>query len=116
MHVTEGQNYNDETWESKTNEDSEEEKKDESEISDHEEVDITNEGYLMKQSLHLKQFRKRFIILRENHLFCYTNHKKTKITELINLALFEKVQLSEKGIGQLELIPNRNRDLIGGVR
>eukprot|EP01084_Bolivina_argentea_P292986 503847_1 len=74
--------------------------------------DITKEGYLMKQSLHLKKFRKRFIILRENHLFCYDNHKKTKITEFIKLCLFKEVKASETEMSRFEMIPKNKKDKI----
>ena len=66
---------------------------------------VTKEGYLMKQSLYMKQFRKRFIILRENHLFCYANHKKTKNTEVINLGSFEKAEITENEVAEFELLP-----------
>ena len=66
---------------------------------------VTKEGYLMKKLLYIKKFRKIFIILRENHLFCYTNHKKTEITELIDLGLFEKAEVTEKEIAEFKLLP-----------
>ena len=45
------------------------------------------------------------MILTENYLFCYTNHKKTKITEVINLRVFEKALVSENEIAEFELLP-----------
>ena len=71
---------------------------------------VTKEGYLEKQSLYLKKFRKRFIILRENHLFCYENHKKTKITQFIKLASYKRAQLSNKELTQFELIPINKKE------
>ena len=79
-------------------------------VSKKAEVEVTHEGYLQRQSLYLKKLRKRFIILRENHLFCYDNHKKTRITELINLAPYRKAQASQKEVSQIDLLPQNNRD------
>ena len=36
---------------------------------------VVMEGYLQKKSLHLKKFRKRFIVLQNNHLYCDKNEK-----------------------------------------
>ena len=69
------------------------------------EKQITHEGYLEKQSMHLKKFRKRFIILKGKYLFCYDNHKRTRITELIRLSHFKKAQLSQKKVSQFVLVP-----------
>ena len=75
-------------------------------------IEVKKEGYLDKQSLYLKKFRKRFIVLRENHLFCYENDKKTKITEFIKLSLFEMAKLSEKGLAEFELKPKNKKGKI----
>ena len=72
--------------------------------------ELTKEGYLEKQSLYLKKFRKRFIILRQNHLFCYDNHKKTQITEFIKLSVFHRAQLSNKELNQFVLIPKDEKE------
>ena len=74
--------------------------------------DVTYEGYLKKLSLYSKQFKERYIILRENHLFCYTNDEKTKITELINLDCFTKSQLSKTNVSEFELLPKNVEDPI----
>ena len=74
--------------------------------------EVTNEGYLNKQSLYLKKFKNRYVILRENHLFCYDNHKKTKIIEFIKLASFETVKLSNTELNQFELIPKNEKEKI----
>ena len=73
---------------------------------------IRMEGYLKKQSLHLKKFRDRFIVLRENHLFCYEDHKKTKTTEIIELSLYDNVQLSQNKLNQYVLIPKNEEGKI----
>ena len=39
--------------------------------SDDKQTEVLMEGYLQKQSLHIKQLRKRFIVLKNNHLYCY---------------------------------------------
>lgn len=72
--------------------------------------DIRREGYLMKQSIHLKAWRKRYIILREHHLFCYKDDSKSLITEFLNLSSFKKAQLSQKEINRFELIPKNTKD------
>ena len=74
--------------------------------------ELTKEGFLKQQSKYLKQFKKRFVILKENHLFCYTNEKKTEITQLIDLSIFKKAQLSKnwKSVNQFELVPNNDID------
>ena len=72
--------------------------------------EVRKEGYLDKKSLYLKKIRKRFIILRENHLFCYENDKKTKITEFIKLSLFEWAQLSEEELAEFELKPKNKKE------
>ena len=36
------------------------------------------EGYLQKQSLYLRKFKKRFVVLTERCLLCYENDKKRK--------------------------------------
>ena len=71
--------------------------------------EVIKEGYLKKQSSYLKKFRRRFIILRENHLFCYENDKKAKITEFIKLSLFERAILSEKELNQFKLKPKNTK-------
>ena len=102
IHHTDDHHYNNK------DDQQEEEKKDVTDANedmDDDEDDVTKEGYLMKQSLHIKKFRKRFIILRDNHLFCYTNHKKINITEVINLELFEKAEITENEIAEFKLLP-----------
>ena len=52
------------------------------------------EGYLAKQSLHLKQLRKRWIVLERNgKLCCYkTKEMKDPPTEIINTRLFTSIE------------------------
>ena len=88
------------------------EKDEKKQVDDEVNNEIRKEGYLDKQSLYLKKFRKRFIILRENHLFCYDNHKKTKITEFIKLSSFERAELSEKELNRFELKPKNTKEAI----
>eukprot|EP01084_Bolivina_argentea_P194237 333236_1 len=61
------------------------------------------EGYLYKQSLHLKQLRKRWVILNEKdkHLYCYKNGLYKELTEKINLSTFHNVNGK---FGQFQLI------------
>ena len=56
--------------------------------------------------------KKRFIILKENHLFCYDNHKKTRITELHNLSSFLKARSSQKEVSQFEIMPENKKDTV----
>eukprot|EP01084_Bolivina_argentea_P023620 44095_1 len=79
---------------------------------------LRKEGYLKKQSLYFKQLKKRYIILKDNHLYCYTDDKKTEITELIDLSLFTKAKFEHfidnstqlKLITQFELVPQNEND------
>eukprot|EP01084_Bolivina_argentea_P020494 38111_1 len=67
---------------------------------------LSMEGYLQKESLHLKQFRKRFIVLKDNYLYCYKTHKNdTNATEIIDLVSYKHAILSQKNVGQFLLIP-----------
>eukprot|EP01084_Bolivina_argentea_P307875 532213_1 len=62
-------------------------------------------GYLQKQSLHLKRFRIRWIVLKNRYLYCYKDNKCTHLTETLDLRAFNHVQISSNGeIGQFELI------------
>ena len=70
---------------------------------------LKKEGYLKQKATYFPQYKQRFIILRENHLFIYTDHNKSKITELIKLSSFQKAQSSSKP-GQFELIPKNEKE------
>ena len=77
---------------------------DDDEVEDNK-ISISKEGYLQQESGYWKKLKKRYIILKENHLFCYTDHQKTEISELINLAKFEKIGLCPFNETQLDLLP-----------
>eukprot|EP01084_Bolivina_argentea_P114311 203543_1 len=51
---------------------------------------IIREGYLQKQSLHLKKFRTRWIMLKDDCLYCYKTQSVSNLkpTEVIDLKLF----------------------------
>eukprot|EP01084_Bolivina_argentea_P059463 108596_1 len=51
------------------------------------------EGYLMK----------RFIVLQNGYLYSYKNHNKTKLTEQIDLSMFDIIKLSESNLCQFQL-------------
>ena len=71
------------------------------------------EGHLQQQSLYLKQFRKRYVILKENHLFCYKDNTRDEIKELIDLSVF-KMSLLKLSSGdkkpRFHLIPDNDID------
>ena len=59
---------------------------DEKSSIEHDEEIIIKSGYLMKQSLHLKQFRKRWMVLKGNVLYSYkAKEDTTQPTEIIYL-------------------------------
>eukprot|EP01084_Bolivina_argentea_P150534 262882_1 len=66
---------------------------------------ISKDGYLQRKSLIIGKFRKRFICLNDNHLYCYKNHKQIDLTENIDLTLYKQAVLSETMLAQFELIP-----------
>eukprot|EP01084_Bolivina_argentea_P108513 193927_1 len=63
------------------------------------------QGYLQKQSLHLKVFRQRFIVLKNGHLFCYKTHQLKQITESLDLSFFQKAEILQSDIARFQLIP-----------
>ena len=77
--------------------------------SDDKQTEVLMEGYLQKQSLHIKQFRKRFIVLKNNHLYCYKTHEKLEMTECIDLSSYKQAIVSEKEGSQFELVPKSKR-------
>jgi hypothetical protein len=59
------------------------------------------EGYLFKQSRHLKQWRKRWFILDDNKLYSFKDKDNTKdATETIDLKVFSSVKSSEDYTGK----------------
>eukprot|EP01084_Bolivina_argentea_P300658 518497_1 len=52
--------------------------------------EMLQQAYLKKQSLHLKKFRKRFIVLKNKHLYCYKNEKQNEMTECIDYHCLQK--------------------------
>jgi len=58
---------------------------------------IIKEGWLEKQSRHLKRWRKRWVVLQDSTLYCFKKEKKynTQPTEIINLKVFSSVKSSE---------------------
>eukprot|EP01084_Bolivina_argentea_P096781 173987_1 len=75
---------------------------------------IIKEGYLEKQSLYIKQFRKRWIKLTKTHLYSFKNKYNTKATETIPLALFIDIKISQNvKHAQFQLIsPKQTRTFI----
>ena len=67
--------------------------------------DITKQGYLMKQSLHLKKMQARYIHLYLNQLLCYKYDNKTSCTDCIKLQSFQKAQSSRTDLCRFELLP-----------
>ena len=65
-----------------------------------------------KRSLHLQQFRKRFIVLRGNELICYKTQTKRKITERILLHEFGNISHDETAaeLGRFYLVPKTATD------
>eukprot|EP01084_Bolivina_argentea_P212330 360959_1 len=66
-------------------------------------------GYLYKQSLHLKQFRLRWIVLSGNELCSYKNAQQNlqSLTEIIDLNKFEWIKaLNNNNNNTFELISN----------
>merc|ERR1719454_805764 len=61
----------------------------------------TKEGYLFKQSRHLKQWRKRWFVLDDNKLYSFKSKDEMKnATEIIDLKVFSSVKSSEDYTGR----------------
>merc|ERR1719454_1696836 len=61
----------------------------------------TKEGYLFKQSRHLKQWRKRWFVLDDNKLYSFKSKDEMKsATETIDLKVFSSVKSSEDYTGR----------------
>jgi len=59
------------------------------------------EGYLFKQSRHLKQWRRRWFVLDDNKLYSFKDKENTKdATETIDLKVFSSVKSSEDFTGK----------------
>jgi len=59
------------------------------------------EGYLFKQSRHLKQWRKRWFVLDDNKLYSFKSKDEMKnATETIDLKVFSSVKSSEDYTGR----------------
>mmetsp|Transcript_61958 Transcript_61958/g.55902 ORF Transcript_61958/g.55902 Transcript_61958/m.55902 type:complete len:138 (-) Transcript_61958:7-420(-) len=71
---------------------------------------MRKEGYLRKQSQHLKQFRKRWIVLDEGKLFSFQKQKgKKAATEIFDLSIYNQVRRSINGkTYEFELISTVN--------
>ena len=68
-------------------------------------IEIDYDGYLEIHPVYLyTKPKKRYIILKENHLFSYDNEKKTRITESIDLSSYNKAQLSSNELTQFQLV------------
>lgn len=69
-------------------------------------------GYLEKQSLHLKQLRKRWIVLKENKFYCFKTEKDSNddklATEIIDLSIYNKLQRSTLDIPKFRLLQSNN--------
>eukprot|EP01084_Bolivina_argentea_P152070 265325_1 len=65
---------------------------------------IIKQGYLQKQSKTVKQFRKRWMVLKKNALYSYKNKRITdkNPTELFDLTIYNKTKLTNKT--QFELL------------
>ena len=61
-------------------------------------MSIFIQGYLKKESLYLKQFRKRWIILKGNKLYSFKNkddkYNNNKATEIVDLNIYDVIQKS----------------------
>ena len=73
-------------------------------------TEMRKEGQLQIQSMYLKQFRKRFVILKENHLFCYKDDTKQEVAELIDLSTFKTAVSSSKQASNFEVLPINDKD------
>ena len=73
--------------------------------------DIIFQGELNKQSLYLKQFKKAWIVLRnDGNLYCYkTESMKNKPTEIIDVAYYKSIEANNKNLFTL-YDPNDNID------
>lgn len=59
-------------------------------------TDPQKEGYLEKQSRHLKRWKRRWFVLDDSILFSFKNEKEyTNPTEIIDLKVFSSVKSSE---------------------
>ena len=73
----------------------------------HEMSDIVYEGYLEKESLYLKSFRKRWIALKNDQkLYSF---KSNKISEIIDLSQCENVKVSTTSNLTFELVFEDNK-------
>merc|ERR1711971_1482445 len=68
-------------------------------------MSLVKEGYLIKQSLYLRQERKRWIVLNHGFMDCYKDNVSLDATEIFDLSKFDDVRPTQNGkTGQFELI------------
>lgn len=68
--------------------------------------DVLKEGYLGKESVHLKKVRKRWMVLKGTHLYSYKEMQTYEDpTEVFDLKLYRTAKMCRNGkLGQFELI------------
>eukprot|EP01084_Bolivina_argentea_P211196 359293_1 len=73
--------------------------------------EVIMEGYLKKQSAHLKQLRKRWMVLKGQYLYSFKTKETVKDpTETFNLSLFSDVVASSNSTStQFELVSSKQR-------
>eukprot|EP01084_Bolivina_argentea_P315900 547453_1 len=81
---------------------------------------IVNAGYLQKESVYLKKFRKRWIVFKGSYLYSYKTDKCDKLTEQIDIKSFnsvKEVECDEVGKFKFKLMSNgSNRTFIASTK
>eukprot|EP01084_Bolivina_argentea_P253043 424946_1 len=68
-------------------------------------TNIIKNGYLRKVSLDLKHFGKRWVVLKNQYLYCHKDKQSVSVLERIDLKQFTNVRMSENGsMYQFELV------------
>eukprot|EP01084_Bolivina_argentea_P310113 536519_1 len=62
------------------------------------------EGYLLKQSAHLKKWKKRYVVLRGQMLLSYTNKLSTELTEIFDLSLYDSIEKTSSNSNEFKII------------
>eukprot|EP01084_Bolivina_argentea_P104764 187572_1 len=70
---------------------------------------VTCEGYLKKQSLHLGQFRERWIVLKGHCLYSFKQKDDTKPTEKLNLKMASNVIRWKSNNNKFSIISNNSK-------
>lgn len=69
-------------------------------------------GYLLKESKYLKQFRRRWIVLKSNKLYCFKDEDDAEdeslATEIIDLSIYDKLQRSSIDYPKFRLLSHNN--------